>query len=243
MRNGESRVEAADESRRSRASLVYPALVLHQCNEQWAGRDALNFLHEWAVRFNVQFKLNVPEFVLCLDRLPSKQLGHFRYGHNSFGLRGEIAINSRYVSADREPWELLGVVLHALIHGWQQETGKRRDVHHHDAAFRQKARELGLVVERNGVTGYAAESPFKDLLRQLGIAVPDGEVKPVQIKPAVGSKLVKWTCKCGTNVRVAIEDFRALCLKCNSEFVRENVERETRINRRFPPFPPRWKSK
>jgi hypothetical protein len=214
-------------------------LVLHQCNENWQGREIVNFLHEWAVRFNVRFKLNVPEIVLCLDRLPSKQFGHFRYGHNPLGLRGEIAINSRYVSADREPWELLGVVLHALIHGWQQANGKRHDAHHHDVAFREKACEVGLIVDRNGMTGYAADSPFKDVLREFGIAVPDGEVKPVVVTPGVGSKLVKWTCRCGTNVRVAIEDFRALCLKCNSEFVRDHAQGEARINRRSPP---RWNS-
>ena len=31
------------------------------------------------------------------------------------------------------------------------------------------------------------------------------------------SKLKKWTCGC-TNVRVAVSDFRARCLKCGNEF-------------------------
>jgi hypothetical protein len=31
-----------------------------------------------------------------------------------------------------------------------------------------------------------------------------------------------WTCSCGVNVRVAIEDFEATCDKCGTEFVKKD---------------------
>jgi hypothetical protein len=33
-----------------------------------------------------------------------------------------------------------------------------------------------------------------------------------------GSKLKKWTCSCGINVRVAVADFDATCNLCDSQF-------------------------
>ena len=40
---------------------------------------------------------------------------------------------------------------------------------------------------------------------------------PPKIKPKGKSKLKKWTCGC-TNVRVAVKEFEAKCLKCGNEF-------------------------
>ena len=38
------------------------------------------------------------------------------------------------------------------------------------AEFQAKARELGLNIDRRGMTGYAADSPFKELLRKCGVS-------------------------------------------------------------------------
>jgi hypothetical protein len=100
---------------------------------------------------------------------------------------------------------------------------------HHNREFRQKARELGLIVDGRGVTGYAATSPFKSLLREHGVEVPAGEIAPARQRKQGASKLVKWTCACKTYVRVAVADFRALCLKCNTEFVRSNLTTEVKL--------------
>ncbi len=35
------------------------------------------------------------------------------------------------------------------------------------------------------------------------------------------SKLKKWSCGCPVNVRVAVADFRAVCLDCGEQFVRQ----------------------
>lgn len=199
------------------ASPIYPLLADHQRSESWSGQPLIALLQSWVERFNVEFKLDIPEIVLCLDPLPANRFGQFRYGHNGFGLKGEIAINARYLTDQRAIWEILGTLLHEMLHGWQQVHGTPGKRNHHNIEFRDKARDLGLVIDRRGVTGYAADSPFKALLRNHGIDVPASEVLPIARPTRGRSKLKKWSCGC-TNVRVAVADFRAQCLKCNGVF-------------------------
>jgi hypothetical protein len=204
----------------SATQTIYAVLAKHQRNEGWDRRELATGLQAWAGRFNDEFKLDVTEIALCIDRLPSGHYGHYREGHNGFGLRGEIAINARYLS--RDLWEILGTLLHELLHAWQESHGTPGKRNHHNAEFQAKARELGLIIDRCGLTGYTANSPFKALLRECGVRVPTCEVLPPKNRPRGDSKMKKWCCGC-TTVRVAIADFRARCLKCQIEFKREDA--------------------
>lgn len=87
---------------------IYSALAKHQRDETWGGQEMIAGLQTWADRFIVEFKLDIGSIALCIDPLPSSRYGHFRRGRNGFGLRGEIAINSRYLSGQRQLWEVLG---------------------------------------------------------------------------------------------------------------------------------------
>jgi hypothetical protein len=197
---------------------IYRELASHQLNEDWHGREILGLLQEWADRFNVEFNLQVPQVALCVETLPAHIAGHFRYGHNGFGLRGEIALNSRYL---RQPdYDVLGTLLHELIHGWQEAHGKPGRRNYHNRQYRTKARELGLLVDTRGRQTYAAESAFKDLLLQHEIDVPAIEQPATYKKPPSKSKLKKWSCGC-TNVWCAIAEMRARCLKCGGYFDRQ----------------------
>ncbi|MGA2230848.1 MAG: SprT-like domain-containing protein [Tepidisphaeraceae bacterium] len=195
---------------------IYQDLACHQRAETWFGKDLSVNLQSWAVRFIVEFNLDVCEVALRIDALPCSRFGHFRVGHNGFGLKGEIALNSRYLS-NRPFWQVLGTLLHELLHAWQHAHGNpsRRD--HHNDEFRRKAHECGLNIDKRGVTGYSANSRFKDLLRENGVAVPDGEYVPMGERLRGNSKLKKWSCGC-TNVRCGVGDFRAQCLKCGKVF-------------------------
>lgn len=195
---------------------VYQVLAVHQRCEDWNGRDLLCFLQEWAVRFAIEFELDVPELALRVDVLPRSYLGHFRPGHNGFGLRGEIALNSMYLRR-LGAWEMLGVLLHELIHAWQFAHGTPSDGNHHNAEYRRKAESLGLIIGRCGITGYSAESRFKDLLHRFDIEAPAKEVLPQDRRVKGESKQKKWSCGC-TNIRCAVLDLRAQCLKCGREF-------------------------
>jgi hypothetical protein len=201
---------------------IYSALARHQRDEAWGGQEMIANLQTWADRFIVEFKLDIGDIALCIDQLPSSRYGHFRHGHNGFGLRGEIAINSRYLTGKRQLWEVLGTLLHELLHAWQETHGRPGKRNHHNAELQAKARELGLIIDRRGVTGYAANSPFKSFLRQCGVSVPDYEVKPPAARPRGDSKLKKWSCGC-TTPRVAVADFQARCLKCGNEFKRDGA--------------------
>lgn len=201
------------------APRIYPTLATHQRNEEWAWKEETTFLQAWADRLEVEFKLHIPRLVLRIDRLPCNVLGHFREGHNGLGLEGEIAINAKYLPV-LEAWELLGILLHEMLHAWQACNGTVGKRSHHNRVFCDKGRELGLLVDRKGLTGYAADSPFKDLLRRFGVPVPTDEVPPLSYASRGDSKLKKWSCSCPVNVRVAVPDFSAVCLKCGKEFVR-----------------------
>ena len=199
---------------------IYSALAKHQRDEAWAGQELVAGLQGWAGRFIVEFKLDIADIALCIDRLTSTHYGHFRGGHNGFGLKNEIAINARYLSGQRQVWEVLGTLLHELLHAWQEQHGTPGKRNHHNAEFQAKARELGLVIDRRGVTGYSASSPFKDLLRKFGVSVPDVETSAPEARPRGDSKMKKWSCGC-TTARVAVADFSARCLKCGNEFKRQ----------------------
>jgi hypothetical protein len=196
---------------------VYDLLARHQRIEDWPQRDRFCFLQEWAERFNCEFKLDVPEVVLSVGMLPLSRLAQFRYGHNDMGLKGEVAINARYLSG-LNVWEVLGILLHELLHGWQQAHGTPGRGNHHNTEFREKAAALGLIVDRRGITGYAAHSPFKDLLRRHGIPVPDGEVAPRERRAKGDSKMKRWSCACPVNIRCAVKHLHAKCLDCGQEF-------------------------
>ena len=194
---------------------VYEALVEHQVNDDWEHRELARELHRWAVIFDSEFKLKIPNIALAIDLLRPTTLGHFRPGHNGFGLACEIAINRRHLRS-REPWQVLGTLLHELLHAWQEAHGKPGKNNYHNKEFRAKALEYGLIIDHWGHTQYAPESPFVELLRRHGVQIP---ALPVPAPKSKGSsKLKKWSCGC-TNVRVAIADFQAKCLRCGNKFV------------------------
>jgi hypothetical protein len=132
---------------------------------------------------------------------------------------------------------VLGTLLHELLHAWQEVHGNPSRTDHHNLEFRRKAAELGLLIDRQGVTDYLLDSPFMDFLRGHGIATPTeadeeqdaargiGRVRSVggTVPRLAGkSKLIKWSCGC-TNVRCAKADFQALCLKCGQRFMRASA--------------------
>lgn len=196
---------------------VYGALAEHQLHEAWYGRNLIGTLQEWASRFISEFELDIPEVVLCVDDLPVSSFGHFRCGHNGFGLKGEIAINARHLSGPSGQWQVLGTLLKHLLHAWQQVHGTPAKRGHHNRELRDKAASLGLLVDEKGLLGFSAEGAFKDLLRRHGVDAP-AEATPIpERRPRGTSKQKKWSCGC-TNVRCAISDLHAQCLKCAQVF-------------------------
>ena len=220
---------------RSKDEDINHSLKNHQAGvNDWECRALVANLHVWAERFIREFKLEIGTPALTIEKLRCNVYGHFRCGRNGLGLWNEIAINQTYVELDRY-WQVLGTLLHKLIHCEQQSLGidgqSTKTRHYHNKAFIQKARSLGLIVNRKGHQECApAPTPFSELLSKYGIEIPMGNggmlANSVPGPLHAGtSKLKLWVCSCTprpVRVRVAIQDFQARCLKCGEIFVRES---------------------
>lgn len=200
----------------STAGSIYEELADHQRTEPWHGQPMIELLQTWAERFIAEFKLDVPEVVIGIEKLASTRYGQFRMGHNRLGLRGEITLNARYLNGKRPLWEILGTLLHELVHAWQQAHGSPSKNHHNDE-FRKKAAQLGLMINKKGLTGYAAIGPFKALLARFCVEAPAVETPIPEQRPRGSSKQRKWSCSCPINVRCAV-DLQAQCLWCGDVF-------------------------
>lgn len=203
--------------------MVYAALATHQVAEQaWAYQAIVREFQRWREIFNSEFKLELTPTAFRIGGAKSNCYGHFRPGPNDFGLAREIAFNEHALLsrlANNEFWRAVGTLLHELLHAWQYDHGKPSDWNHHNIEFRAKAASVGLIIGPRGVTDYAPDSPFIRLLSSHGVVVPHLPQYVTRVSDS-GSKLKKWSCGC-TNVRVAVADFRATCLKCGREFARQ----------------------
>jgi hypothetical protein len=200
-------------------SRIYYELALNQRQEDWEFRDEAAALLSWIKRFNDEFKLSITELALRVDNLPVHIYGHFREGHNGQGLRGEIAINLRPMA--HRPFGLtLASLLHQVLHAWQWEHGRPAVKGGHNREYRGKAKEVGLLVTKDGQTGFMPGGPFEQLIGSCGFKLPESVASPPirSQRPVGNSKLKKWSCGC-TTARVAVADFQARCLKCGSLFV------------------------
>lgn len=217
------------------ANFVYPALDEHQRRlnpalftdlqeRHLAERFAtwIKELHRWKDIFVSEFKIELPHVAFCIKSTWSNCYGYFRPGLNEFGLTREIAINRLYLE-QREKWQVIGTLLHELLHAWQDAFGKPGKRNYHNNEFRKKAEFYGLIIDSTGVTEYAPKSLFMDLLQQYGIQVPELQGH-VRVPPVHGkSTLNKWICACTPPValRVGRSEIRVQCLDCGTQFIRQ----------------------
>jgi hypothetical protein len=204
------------------SATIYDELAEHQRNEPWNYQDVVRNLQIWAERFDFAFKLHLSELVIAIDRMNGRRLGQFRPGYNGLGLKGQVTISERHLRANLGSeawWRVLGTLFHELLHDWQQTHGKPSRGKYHNVEFRRKAADLGLIVDRRGVTQYAPQSPFFELLARYDIEVPN-LAQPAPMSRGAGSKLKLWICRCPVRVRVAVPCLNAVCLTCGEKFRR-----------------------
>lgn len=179
-------------------------------------QNAPVILETWSDRFIRRFKLDVETPSIRIERLPKNCDGRFRPGRHPTQSTDEIAINSQHLILPL--WKVLGLLLHLHLHQWQHHHGKPGRRNYHNQEFRNKAAEFGLRVSQDGTTEYSDDGSFLKLLRKHRV---DASLNaPPLLKAAVQparTKMHKWSCGC-SNVRVAISDFQARCLKCGKNF-------------------------
>jgi hypothetical protein len=204
---------------------INAALKDHQITTDWSKQDLMRDLHIWSERFRFGFKLKSNDPAIMIDRIGRTKYGHFRSGRNGFGLRNEIAINETNIPC-QEYWEILGTLLHELLHAEQEQSGKPGKNNYHNKAFRTRAKSLGLIIDEWGYTQYLpAPSPFFNILKKYDITTPIIPEPKIKVVKPGNSKLKLWICRCQpipVRVRVAIKDFQAKCLKCGHNFIMQN---------------------
>ncbi|MHA1950311.1 MAG: hypothetical protein ACW99G_10165 [Candidatus Thorarchaeota archaeon] len=204
------------------AEKINQDLKHHQiATEDWAYKQVAENLHLWSERFVLEFKLQTSVPAILLTSLKRGMHGHFRQGRNGFGLRNEIAVAKAHLHKD-EYRNVLGTLLHELLHAEQQNVGKPGRRNYHNVEFRKRAASFGLIVDEKGCQGYAPPpTPFFDLLDKYGVDVPEIPSDTDDNSSEGRPKLEAWICGCQphpVHVRVAIKDFQARCLKCNQNF-------------------------
>jgi hypothetical protein len=193
-----------------------------QNSHEWELHDLTRKLLWWADIFNNAFFKDqpVPAPAISYKKTNLITLGHHVIGKGDFSLKENLS----RVHLSRSLWEVLVIVMHEMTHAWQALFGKPSNNWYHNQEFRRKMLECGIACNKAGCH-HGVRDPFVSLLKKHGIVFnhpmdPEGLIKiPPGTKPKGKSKLKKWSCGC-TNIRVAVKDFQAKCLKCGNHFER-----------------------
>ena len=127
------------------------------CAREQARPGDLVLLHRLT---SLHQRLNVEHFGGSLGEIPIRLSGRMRtrLGELAVEIRSgrplDIAISRRHIA--RHAWsEVEHTLLHEMVHQWQAETGHLID---HGRAFRQKAREVGVLpAAKRTVSGAAGQ--------------------------------------------------------------------------------------
>jgi hypothetical protein len=190
----------------------------------WAFNDLVWELYWWVDFFNIAFfnTQPVPAPVFTFEKTRMTNLGYYVFGRNACGTKNIITLNRSILN--RSLWEIQTTLLHEMTHSWQAMYGKPSNSWFHNKEFTLKMMVFGIVCTSNGCHSGVGD-PFVFLLKKHGIVFnsvmrseSDNILKiPQRTKPKGRSKLKKWSCGC-TNIRVAVNEFEAKCLKCGNEF-------------------------
>jgi len=199
-----------------------------------AGIVAFLYQHVDLMRAEL-FGGQVPPVVLSFEVTDRRTLGHYHLMRTGLGVRWALNLNPVHLA--RPVFEVLSTLLHELAHAWQHEHGTPSKPPHHNREFRDRCEAFGIPTDEGGHDlGVRHGTPFEDYCRRHGITFPPppGAAEPPGDSPGMpgpspllpvpparpkGSKMKKWTCPCGVNVRVAIAAFDATCNRCGGKFL------------------------
>ena len=192
----------------------------------WELNELVQTLYWFIDFFNIAFFKDepVPIPALTFEKTRVNNLGYYRIGFNDWAVKDQINLNKLYIH--RPLYEILSTLLHELCHSYEYiyiPDEDRCKSWFHKKAFRDKLASFGILTNEKGCH-VAIGDPFVHILRQHGVifdrAYPPGvtiEIVP-KTKPKGKSKLKKWSCPCGQNVRVGKAEFHATCDLCNGKF-------------------------
>lgn len=202
---------------------INAAVREHEVSAQWEHQTVARELHSWFDIFNAEFfEGALPTPFLQFAQTRQSNLGHYRSGRNAVGARHEINLNTLYF--DQPFYDVLGTLLHEIVHQWQEIYAKPGKGSYHNQEFTNRCSVLGIPCT-GGYNSYTLgyTDPFVTLLREHGVDAelrlpPPTPSAPVRAKGK--SKLKKWSCGC-TNIRAAVQ-IKAKCLKCDEIFTQRD---------------------
>jgi SprT-like family protein len=190
----------------------------HEITTPWAYQDRAQVIYRWFTLFNSGFfGAALPVSFVRFERARRTSGGRYLRGRNSVGALHEILLNTQHL--DRPLHEVLGMLLHAMIHEWQELYGTPGKGGYHNREFCARAQALGIPCPTRYEHACAEyRDPFVALLRRHGVDVARSTPTP----PEPGfSHAKKWSCGC-TNIRAAVV-VEARCLRCGKLFQRHEA--------------------
>jgi hypothetical protein len=199
----------------------------HEESTNWCLKEPASELYRFFDIFNKEhFEDALPLPVLTFKRSRQSNLGHFHTGRNDIGAQYEINLNAKHI--ERPMILNLVTLLHEMVHLAQNflpgTYGEVAQGNHHGKKFRELTAQFGIPSSSRGCTEHVDDS-FIAFCEKHGAPKLERKAIDKAIEGAPKKKghssLKKWACRCGVNVRVAIEDFQATCDICHSKFKRE----------------------
>jgi hypothetical protein len=185
--------------------------------------ETIAFLYQHLPTLNAELikpviGFDAPQVTLSVDKNHRRQLGHYKIGRDGLGLKWRISMNVLHLAAPKA--SVIGVLLHEVLHAVEYQSGKPGKGNYHSAAFIAWCAKLGIPTNSKGhCLGIDENGLFAQYAKKHNLDGKLGLVEKKDLPKPTGSKLKKWQCSCGVNVRVAIADFRATCDDCGEPFI------------------------
>src|ERR1051326_4467028 len=124
----------------------------HEVEVPWEYQDLSRVCYEAFDLFNAAFfDSKLPPCLLEFDSTNYKKEGRYGPGNNGIGARCEILLNVKHLQ--RPLYEVLGTLLHQLIHQWLEQVGESGDRTYHKRGFVARSEALGIACPQ----GYRCE--------------------------------------------------------------------------------------
>lgn len=191
-------------------------------------KPAVQELERFYQFMNKKFKLNLPDKVVITiqNRGRKNALGwfctniwdnHKDKGLNEINICAEALLQNPYETLAHETAHYLELLL----------RGKLSRNNYHTKTFKEFAEKLLLEVKHYPGLGWAFTKPTKEfnaMLEEFKANKESFEVvrSSLNHKMKAPTKMKKWFCSCGCNVRCAVE-LNAICTRCNTLFLKEEV--------------------
>jgi len=180
----------------------------------WKYSDTARELYKFFDLFNRRFfngQLPTP----AISFKSGRAAGWYRLGRNEFGVKDQINLNCENLGLPK--YLNLMILLHEMIHQFQDYYGKHSAGWYHNKQFQTKSRELGIPSDPRWYTIQITD-PFVEFCKRHGVDFPkeaEQQLKPPKRLPG-RSKLRKYNCGC-TNIWAATR-VCARCELCVGEF-------------------------